>query len=581
MSAVNDCASAGAGIRGHIDAPAAGQVLPSGQVVVSGWAVGASCPVSRVEVWLDGRFQGCAGLGRPRTDVAAALQDDDAELSGFEFRFDSRRLDRLGDRALVGASVILLDGTRADLPPVRISIAPAIDSQASPLAWSSERTPPEPPRRRLRQQRVRLLCVARSLDHGGSQLRMRELMTHLQTTEGFETTVMSPTEGPLRCELEAAGTSVHVAPIPIDDISAYEKQLAIATAWADGKFDVVLAFTLTSFPAIELAWRLGLPSVWRIGENEPLATVVAWLGGKLDPSVELRAKSAFDMASAVRFISESTLLLGRQTGFAGRSVVFGNGADVAAARAYVAATDRDTCRRNLGIGREQRVLVCAGTLWPVKGQALLVAALERVRPDHPGLECILIGQQFDAYAAALSRFVDRHRLQGAVRFVPFCDDLRPWMRAVDVVACPSESEAMPTSVVEAMAFGLPVLAARVGGIPDIVEEGVTGWLCEPNDLGSLVEGVARVAKAKPGELRALGERAMARVAETHDRAKALSRMTDLLRHVMRGTQPRGLERPAAMRADDRWTGRRAGGKLPPDNKSWAAMRAMFSSIFRK
>ncbi|MEA2938268.1 MAG: D-inositol-3-phosphate glycosyltransferase, partial [Alphaproteobacteria bacterium] len=428
MSAVNHCASAGAGIRGHIDAPAAGQVLPSGQVVVSGWAVGASSPVSRVEVWLDGRFQGCAGLGRPRTDVAAALQDDDAELSGFEFRFDSRRLDRLGDRSLVGASVTLLDGTRADLSPVTISIAPAIDSQASPVAWSSERSLPEPPRGRLRQERVRLLCVARGLDHGGSQLRMRELMTHLQTTEGFETTVMSPTEGPLRRELEAAGTSVHVAPIPIDDISAYEKQLAIATAWADGKFDVVLAFTLTSFPAIELAWRLGLPSVWRIGENEPLATVVAWLGGKLDPAVELRANSAFDMASAVRFISESTLLLGRQTGFAGRSVVFGNGADMAAARAYVAATDRDTCRRNLGIGREQRVLICAGTLWPVKGQALLVAAVEQVRADHPGLECILIGQQFDAYAAALSRFVDRHGLQGAVRFVPFCDDLRPWMR---------------------------------------------------------------------------------------------------------------------------------------------------------
>jgi len=77
------------------------------------------------------------------------------------------------------------------------------------------------------------------------------------------------------------------------------------------------------------------------------------------------------------------------------------------------------------------------------------------------------------------------------------------------------------------------LASRVGGIPEIVEDGGTGWLCEANDLGSLIVGITRVAAAESSELRALGERGQDRVARAHDRFDVLSRMTDLLRQVSR------------------------------------------------
>jgi glycosyltransferase involved in cell wall biosynthesis len=145
----------------------------------------------------------------------------------------------------------------------------------------------------------------------------------------------------------------------------------------------------------------------------------------------------------------------------------------------------------------------------------------------------LIGQHFEPYAGALSRLIKRGGLPASVRMLPFCDDLRPWWRAADAAVCPSESEALPTSILEAMAFGLPVLASRVGGIPEIVEDGGTGWLCEANDLGSLIVGITRVAAAESSELRALGERGQDRVARAHDRFDVLSRMTDLLRQVSR------------------------------------------------
>jgi len=260
--------------------------------------------------------------------------------------------------------------------------------------------------------------------------------------------------------------------------------------------------------------------------------------------VALRADRAFDTASVVMFVSQSTLRLNWRASAAGRFTVIGHGIDISAARAYTRSSGREAGRGALGIAQDRRVLVCAGTIWPIKGQARLVSAMQQACAEHPQLECILVGQHTEPYAGALSRLIDRHGLAAQVRLLPFCADLRPWWRAADAAVCSSESEAMPASLLEAMAFGLPVLATRVGGIPEIVEDGKTGFLCEPNDLSSLAQGLVRVATAESGTLRAMGERAAKRVARDHDHTKSLQRVADLLRHVAHGTHPQWLAAPA-------------------------------------
>jgi glycosyltransferase involved in cell wall biosynthesis len=209
-------------------------------------------------------------------------------------------------------------------------------------------------------------------------------------------------------------------------------------------------------------------------------------------------------------------------------VVVKPGVDAAGARDYRDSHDRQECRQALGLAPEQRVLVCLGQLWPLKGQALLVRALRQAVAARGPLACVLIGDPTEPCAGSLRRFVTEQGLGETVRLVPFLDDPRPWLVSADVAVCPSESESMPASVLEAMAFGLPVLASRVGDVPELVVPGRSGWLFEPCHLGSLSSALEQVAAAPAETLREMGAEGARRMAAEHDRAASLRRMRELL-----------------------------------------------------
>ncbi len=137
-----------------------------------------------------------------------------------------------------------------------------------------------------------------------------------------------------------------------------------------------------------------------------------------------------------------------------------------------------------------RVLVPA-RLATVKGHDLLLDALEALaeRP-FPPLQVWLAGD--GPRREALAARVAAGALAGRVHLLGARRDVFALMRAADVVALPSRHEGHPLALLEALALGRPVLATRVGGVPEIVREGETGLLVPPGDPEALAEGLDRL-----------------------------------------------------------------------------------------
>ena len=164
-------------------------------------------------------------------------------------------------------------------------------------------------------------------------------------------------------------------------------------------------------------------------------------------------------------------------------------------------------RAELGVAPDAPVVVALGRLTPVKAFDVLVDAAARLRERHPAARVLIVGEGEER--AALESRIAGHGLGDAVLLLGHRTDVADVLRACDVAVCCSDSEGMPVSVIEEMEAGLPIVATRVGGLPDLVDDGVHGLLVEPRDPDGLAKAIGDLL-ADPAAARAMGERARQR-----------------------------------------------------------------------
>jgi len=133
-----------------------------------------------------------------------------------------------------------------------------------------------------------------------------------------------------------------------------------------------------------------------------------------------------------------------------------------------------------------------GGLHPWKGQSVAIEAFARVVRDHPAAELRIAGA--GPTRAELEALTERLGLGGRVRFLGEVSAPEGFFAAVDVALVPSLSEGFGRVAVEAMAAGRPVVASRVGGLADVVEDGVAGLLVEPGDAEQLADAMSQLLR---------------------------------------------------------------------------------------
>lgn len=153
---------------------------------------------------------------------------------------------------------------------------------------------------------------------------------------------------------------------------------------------------------------------------------------------------------------------------------------------------REEVMRMLGIGADQRLVGMAGRLCPVKGQEELLHAMAQVVREIPDVSAFVIGKDMEfkgRYAAKLDVLTNQLGLRGRVIFAGHQSDPYSFINAADVFVLPSKAEGLPLVLLEAMALGKTIVASRVDGIPEVIEDGKTGLLVPPGDSKALARAI--------------------------------------------------------------------------------------------
>lgn len=507
-------------------------------VVISGWALTTE-PLDRIEV-----FSGMTSLGRARllAKPRGGLDThgdafDQYSMCGFELVVSGAAVNgRIRARVDAGSSSTMLDGPT----PSREALVDAPEREPagfdalrarSHLACRGGSSLPSAPG-------TRLLVVTHDLGIGGGQLYLQDLLRGLLTNFDLACTVVAPRWGVYAEELQDLGARVELCGAFEREACDYEGQVAaIGRIAVQVDANVLLANTVGSFVGVDVAGRRGIPSIWAIHESYEFEQYfyASYQGWHVDAHVRESARMALAGASATVFEADATReLYAPRTDPAG-AVTIRYGIELDEIDRYRRETDRRAARSSFGVADDEVFLVCVGTIEPRKSQAMLLDAFRRLSPDGPPTRLALVGSMPTDYCAGVDALVEEFELQDRVTVYGVSEDIWRWYLAADALVSVSDVESLPRSVLEVMAFETPVLATAVFGVPEVVEDGVTGLLCEPRDIAQCTDLLRRFLAMTPERRAGLGLAAGERARRDFDASGYVSEYRALIAGLVADT----------------------------------------------
>jgi glycosyltransferase involved in cell wall biosynthesis len=376
--------------------------------------------------------------------------------------------------------------------------------------------------------RIHILEVLGNAIVGGMERHVENLITHLPS-EDFRVTVLCPFESAFTSRLRAAGHDVFIA--PLRDDPPWRTIEMMCTLIKQLNIDLVHAHLMNAHTVAAIAGKLaGTPTVATLHgmSLHPQEISVTRTTGS---HMIVVCREAWSQAIAVGLPQEGVSLVP-------------NGIDLTVFNP--ASADRSVLRNAIGIGPSDFLIGFVGRLAWEKGPDKFLKAAERILQHRPDVHFAIVGA--GVLEREMTATIKRSGLEGNVHVAGIWQDTSQVYPALDLLLHTSRADAMPLTLLEAMASGVPIVAIGVGGVPELIEAGETGLLIGTNEWPGIVseypgdwEGVAQAALAlidHPGRLKSMAKASPRRAAALYDIRKSAAATAQIFRQLI------GVERDA-------------------------------------
>lgn len=373
--------------------------------------------------------------------------------------------------------------------------------------------------------RVKVCHVAMGDLWAGAEVHLLALLTYLVRLEQLDCSVILFNEGRLAEELRKLSLSVTV--IPEKNHNALTVAYRLAKIFRTVRPDIVHTHKYKDSILATIAARIvGVPHVIRVvhGMPEPfkgLSNVNMFLYTIVDRFV---VGSLVDRIIAVSSDIERALV--RVYG-AIRVWRIHNGIDLDVVQVR---TERLEKRKEWAFAETVTLVGTVGRLVPVKGHTVLLEALHILQKSTRPVNLLIVGD--GPLRGHLEDEVRRRGLEAVVRFAGYQAESYDFINMMDVFVLPSLHEGIPMVLLEALALQRPVVATRVGGVPEVIQDGRTALLAEPSNASSLARLIQQLAE-DPTLAARIGKAGRTRV-ETEFTARTMAGNTaELYEQVLR------------------------------------------------
>lgn len=362
--------------------------------------------------------------------------------------------------------------------------------------------------------RIHVLQVIGNAIVGGMETWVERLIERMPR-DRYRFTALCPFESPYTDRLRALDVEVLIAPMP-DDPPWSTIQMATALV-AAGSIDLLHAH----LPKAHLLAGI----VGRLTGKPVLTTIHGRQVSLLDLEVYRAAGSHLSVVCQQSYFH--ALGLGVSAGHLSCET---NGVDTQVFQPRPREPRDGGLRESLGLAPDVPLVGFVGRLSPEKGPSVFVRAALLLHSREPEAHLVMVGE--GPLETDVRQLAQRFGLEERLHFAGTRRDMPAVYNALDIVVSSSHSEAMPLALMEAMASGLPIVATRVGGVPDLVEHGETGWLVAPGDFDDIAGCCAALIR-DPLLRRRMGERGRQRAIDRFDLSQCVARMDQLLTRLAR------------------------------------------------